>query len=128
MLKIVLNFFLKFRGKYLEISIEFQPDPEVGKLLADLSPESPWGNRQIAAKKLGYLRNPEALPGLLVALLSDKFWMVRCTVIQALEMIGDPRAIPTLQEVVMCDGFQVVRSHAAKAIERLSQGEKYQLI
>ena len=111
-----------------QVSIEVQPDPEAGKLLVDLSPETPWGDRQIAAKRLGYLRSPEALPGLLNVLPSDPFWMVRCAIIQALEMIGDPRAIPTLQEVVMCDGFEVVRSHAAKAIERLSQGEKYQVI
>jgi HEAT repeat protein len=68
---------------------------------------------------LGYLRNAEALPGLLQALVSDPFWMVRCAIIQALEMIADPAAIPTLKQVAREDGFQVVRSHAVKAIDRL---------
>lgn len=99
-----------------------QPEIKLYSLLADLSPDRPWGERKMAAKKLGYLRDPQALPGLLDALPSDPFWMVRCAIIQALEMIGDPRALPTLREVAKSDGFKVVRSHAAKAVERLSQG------
>ncbi len=105
----------------LPIAIEVQPDRELRALLAALSPDTPWGERQIAARKLGYIRNPEATPGLLAALPSDPFWMVRCAIIQALEMINDSRAIPTLREVAKSDGFQVVRSYAAKAIERLSK-------
>jgi HEAT repeat protein len=105
----------------LPIEIEVQPDREVVKLLADLSPDTPWGARQRAAKQLGYRRDPEALPGLLAALPADPFWMVRCAIIQALERIGDPGAIPTLREVARRDGFQVVRSYAAKAVERLSR-------
>jgi HEAT repeat protein len=103
------------------LTLVVQPDIKLYKLLADLSPETPWGDRKIAAQELGYMRNPEALPGLLEALPDDPFWMVRCAIIQALEMIGDARAIPTLGKVAKSDGFQVVRSHAAKAIERLSQ-------
>lgn len=97
------------------------PDIKLYKLLADLSPDTPWGERKIAAKRLGSMRSPEALPGLLDALPADPFWMVCCTIIQALEMIGDSGAIPTLREIANSDGFQVVRSYAAKAIERLSQ-------
>lgn len=104
----------------LPIVIDVRPDPQVEKWLADLSPDTAWGNRQIAAKNLGHMGSSEALPGLLNALPTDPFWMVRCTIIQALERIGDPTAIPTLQEVARCDGFQVVRSYATKAIERLS--------
>jgi HEAT repeat protein len=103
------------------VAVEAQPDPEVTELLAYLSPEIPWGERQTAARRLGCLRNPEALPGLLAALPEDKFWMVRCSIIQALEMIGEPGAVHTLCEVAEKDGFQVVRSHAAKAVQRLSQ-------
>ena len=99
--------------------IETTPDRKLNALLARLTPETPWGERQNAAKKLGYMRNPEALPGLLAALPTDVFWMVRCTIIQTLEMIGDPGAIPTLREVAKNDGFQVVRAYAGKAIERL---------
>jgi len=95
-------------------------DRKLDTLLARLTSDTPWGERQNAAKKLGYMRNLEALPGLLAALPTDPFWMVRCAIIQALEMIGDPGAIPTLQEVAVNDGFQVVRAYAAKAIERLS--------
>ena len=105
----------------LPIAIDVQPDLKLDKLLADLSPDTSWGDRQIAAQKLGYMRSSEALPGLLDALPADPFWMVRCAIIQALEMIGDPGAIPTLREIAKSDGFQAVRSYAAKAIERLSQ-------
>ena len=105
----------------LPVVIAVQPDRKVAELVADLSPDTPWGDRQIAARKLGYLGSPEALPGLLDALPADSFWMVRCAIIQALERIGDPGAIPTLRGVATSDGFQVVRSYAAKAVERLSR-------
>jgi len=104
----------------LPIAIKLQPDCKLNALLDNLAPDTPWGERQNAARKLGYMRNPEALPGLLAALPTDPFWMVRCAIIQALEMIGDSRAIPTLREVAKSDGFQVVQSYATKAIERLS--------
>lgn len=107
----------------LPIAVEVQPDRKLDILLADLSPDTSWGDRKVAAEKLGYMRSPEALPGLLAALPGDPFWMVRCAIIQALERIGDPGAIPTLRELAKSDGFQVVRSYAAKAIERLSQEE-----
>ncbi len=106
--------------KTFPLVIETIPDRNVDALLAKLTPETPWGERQNAARKLGYMRSTEALPGLVAALPSDAFWMVRCAIIQALEMIGDPVAIPTLREVAKNDGFQVVRSYAAKAIERLA--------
>lgn len=98
---------------------EFQPDRELDKWLVALSPDTPWGERQIAAQKLGHIRDSQALPGLLAALPDDPFWMVRCAIIQALETINDARAIPTLREVAKSDGFQVVRSYAARAVERL---------
>jgi HEAT repeat protein len=100
--------------------IKTQPDQELDELLANLTPDTPWGERQTAAKKLGYMRNPGALPGLLATLPTDPFWMVRCAIIQALEMIGDPAVIPTLSDVAEKDSFQVVRAYAAKAIERLA--------
>ena len=83
-------------------------------------PDVSWGDRQMAARKLGTLGCPEAVPGLLEVLPADSFWMVRCAIIQALERIGDAGAIPTLRDVAETDGFQVVRSYAAKAVERLS--------
>ena len=104
----------------LPLVIEVRPDPETQRLLADLSPDTPWSDRQAAARELGRLGGPEALSGLLVALPTDPFWMVRCAMIQALERIGDPGAIPTLREVADSDTFPIVRSHAVKAIERLS--------
>jgi HEAT repeat protein len=102
------------------VTSEVQPDSNVEQLLADLSPDVSWGNRQMAARKLGTLGCPEAVPGLLEVLPADPFWMVRCAIVQALEMIGDPDAIPTLRDVAETDGFKVVRSYAAKAVERLS--------
>ncbi|MFC1879498.1 HEAT repeat domain-containing protein [Chloroflexota bacterium] len=103
------------------LAVKVSPDGKMEKLLADLSPDTSWGDRKIAAQKLGYMGNPAALPGLLAALPADPFWMVRYAIIQALVMIGDPAAVPTLREVAENDGFQVVRSYAAKAIKQLSQ-------
>lgn len=102
------------------IAVEAPPNHELDRWLADLSPDIPWGNRKTAAQKLGSLRSPRALPGLLDALMVDPFWMVRFAIIQALVMIGDPGAIPSLRKAAREDGFQAVRSYAAKAIERLS--------
>ncbi|HSG15536.1 MAG TPA: HEAT repeat domain-containing protein [Anaerolineae bacterium] len=85
-------------------------------LLADLGLDRPWGTRQSAARKLGYMGCRAAVPDLVEALPGDSFWMVRCAIIQALEKIGDARALPTLRQVAASDRFQVVRSHAAKAV------------
>lgn len=104
----------------LPITLQVYPNRKMEATLAELSPTAPWGTRQMAAKRLGSIRDPEALPALLQALLTDPFWMVRTAIIQALEMIGDPAAIPTLEEVARKDSFQVVRSYANKAIKRLS--------
>jgi hypothetical protein len=101
------------------LAIVVEPDIKLYQLLADLSPETPWGVRKAAAQKLGDKHSPAALQGLLDALPADPFWMVRCAIIQALERIDNPEAIPTLQKVAQSDGFQVVRSYAAKAIERI---------
>jgi HEAT repeat protein len=105
----------------LPLTVEAQPERELDHLLAELSPDKPWLDRQIAAKKIGQMRSSDALPTLLAALPVDPFWMVRCSIIQALEMISDPVAVHTLQEVAESDEFLVVRSYAAKAVERLSQ-------
>jgi len=104
----------------LPVTNKVQPDTKVKQLLADLSPDVSWGDRQMAARKLGTLGCPEAVPGLLEVLPADSFWMVRCAIIQALERIGDAGAIPALRDLAETDGFQVVRSYAAKAVERLS--------
>lgn len=48
------------------------------------------------------MRDPEALPALLQALLTDAFWMVRNAIIQALEVIGDSAAIRTLEVAAVC--------------------------
>jgi len=104
----------------LLLKVDVRLNRELEILLANLAPDTPWGERQIAARKLGYMRDPEALPGLLAALPTDPFWMVRCAIIRALELIGDPGAVPTLREVAKNDSFQVVRAYAKKAIERLS--------
>ncbi|MEJ2707242.1 MAG: HEAT repeat domain-containing protein [Anaerolineales bacterium] len=105
----------------LPLPREFQIDRRIDLLLADLSSDTPWADRKMAAQKLGSMRSRATIQGLLDALPSDPFWMVRCAIIQALEKIGDPRAIPTLREITKSDGFQVVRSHAEKAIEGLSK-------
>jgi HEAT repeat protein len=104
----------------ISLAFEIGLDPRVERNLVELSPVTSWGDRQIAAKSLGNLRDPAAVPGLLTALQHDNFWMVRCAIIQALEKISDPRAIPVLILISQQDGYQVVRSYAAKAVERLS--------
>lgn len=106
------------------LTVQVQPEREIDVLLAELSPAVSWGSRQIAAKKLGFMRASEALPVLTGTLLADPFWMVRTAIIQAMEMIGDPAAIPALEEAARNDRFQVVRSYAKKAIERLSKSAK----
>jgi len=117
---------LKFESLFATPVAEIRtlPDENLDRLLAQLSPEISWGDRQSAAKKIGYLRSPYAVPGLLAALELDPFWMVRCTIIQSLEKIGDPGAIPALLNTAERDGFQVVRSCAAKAVERLSSAAR----
>ena len=103
----------------LPMTVKVSQNSKLDALLVKLSPATPWGERQIAARKLGSMRDSRALPVLLSTLLTDPFWMVRTAIIQALEMINDPAAIPTLKEVAHNDKFQVVRSYAAKAIERI---------
>lgn len=105
-----------------QISPVFQTklDPRVEMNLINLSPETPWGNRQIAARNLGNLRDSAAIAVLMDSLQTDDFWMVRCAIIQALEKIADPRAIPGLILASQQDTYQAVRSYAAKAVERLS--------
>ena len=99
---------------------EMRPENELDILLARLSPDVSWGERQSAARKIGLLGNAEALPGLLAALPVDNFWMVRCEIIQALERIAHPAAVPVLRSVAQNDSFQVVREYAAKAVQRLA--------
>jgi HEAT repeat protein len=96
-------------------AVENEDRRELAALLADLGPNRPWGARQSAARKLGYMGSRAAVPALVNALPGDSFWMVRCAMIQALEKIGDARALPALRQVATADRFQVVRSHAAKA-------------
>ncbi len=107
-------------GSRFLLETENQVDSQVNAYLAKLSPDTPWGHRQIAAQELGSIGSRKALPGLLSALLSDSFWIVRCEIIQALERIGDPGAIPTLREVAKSDRFSTVRSYAQRAIERIA--------
>ena len=66
----------------LPVAVERQPEGEIDRLLKELSPDTAWGDRQIAAQKLGSLGDPSALPGLLAALPNDPFWMVRTAMIQ----------------------------------------------
>ncbi len=100
--------------------VEVLPESEFDLLAAELSHDTPWADRQAAARKLGQSREPEAMIILQTALVNDPFWMVRCVIIQALESFGDPRVIPTLQEVAANDGFAAVRTAAEMAVNRLS--------
>ena len=111
-------------NQHHQLQLNIKVNHKLDKMLANLSPDVPWGERKLAAQKLGNLRDPEALPWLIYALPSDPFWMVRCAIIQALVMIGEPDALPVLREIAARDYFQVVRSHALKAIEKLSRGGK----
>ena len=99
---------------------EMRPENELDILLASLSPDVSWGERQAAARKIGWLGKSEALPALLAALPVDNFWMVRCEIIQALERIADPAALPALRGVAQNDSFKLVREYAAKAVQRLT--------
>jgi hypothetical protein len=37
--------------------VEVHPNRKIAQLLADLFPETPWGDRKIAARKLGNMRD-----------------------------------------------------------------------
>ena len=52
-------------------AIEVEPNSNVAELLADLSPDKPWDDRQIATRNFGYMRNSESLVTLLAALPAD---------------------------------------------------------
>ena len=105
----------------LPVVIETQADRELDSLLADLSPDIPWGDRKAAVLGLGSIGGAEALQGLIDALSTDPFWMVRYAIIRALVMIGDPKAIPALRDAAENDSFQIVRSYAAEAVKWPSQ-------
>jgi hypothetical protein len=104
----------------IPLAEEVSPSLNLSHLIAALSPDASWGDRQAAARKLGCMRCQEAVPALLAALPTDPFWMVRCAIIQALEMIDDPAAIPVLEQVAVRDSYHVVCAYAAKAVKRLS--------
>jgi HEAT repeat protein len=107
----------------LPLIIVAEPDHELENLVSKLSPQVPWGERQDAIKRLGYLRSREALQALISALPNDPFWMVRCAIIQAMEVISDPGVIPILKETAKNDRFAIVRAYAASAIEFLSRNK-----
>ena len=63
--------------------LETHPERELDALLANLTHDTPWGERQIAARKLGYMREQEALPGLLAALPTNSqrtSWMEKALI------------------------------------------------
>ena len=95
-------------------------DRKMSELLSKISNGNPWGDRKLAAQKLGSMRDPAALPALLDLLSNDSFWMVRCAAVEALQMIGDPQAVPGLLLAAERDRFQAVRSYAARAAAKLS--------
>ena len=55
------------------ISEEIQLDPEVQRIACNLSQDKPWGERKLAAQKLGRTRKKEAVPWLLSVLSTDPF-------------------------------------------------------
>ena len=86
----------------------------MGMLSSDVKQE-----RCGAARALGDIGNPSAVPDLLNA-LNDEDWEVREAVAWALGKIGDKRALPDLQEVAKSDPNHSVRNVAQEAIEAIS--------
>lgn len=72
-----------------------------------------------AARALGEIGNPSAVPDLLNA-LNDEEWEVREAVAWALGKIGDKRALPDLQEVSKNDPNDSVRNVSDEAIRAIS--------
>jgi HEAT repeat protein len=109
------------------VDVKTSPPQKIGSLrnseiytfLSQLSPDTPWGDRQHAAQRLGYMRSKKAVPSLIAALANEPFWMVRYTIVQALEKIGASVSVPTLSIIAETDDFQVVRSTASKAVARI---------
>jgi bilin biosynthesis PecE protein len=62
--------------------------------------------RRQAARALGQLKNPQALPALLEALNCTEDLRLREAVVQAIAAIGDSRAVPTLLELLQSDSEQ----------------------
>ncbi len=60
---------------------DIHKDPKVVALLVDHSPDTLRGERQMAARKYGNLRNPVALPALSASLGTFTFWLMRCIII-----------------------------------------------
>lgn len=78
------------------------------------------GDRKDAAKKLGKLEDPQAVPALVEALRSDPEEDVREEAAEALGRIGDPRALSALRWAARHDREDDVRKEARKAIEKIT--------
>ena len=67
--------------------------------VADRTPDGGYPLRRNAARALGKLNNPEAVPALIECLTSTDYY-VREAAAQSLEMLGDPASIPTLLKLL----------------------------
>ena len=78
------------------------------------------GDRKDAAKKLGKLEDPRAVPALVGALRSDPEEDVREEAAEALGRIGDPSALSALRWAARRDREDDVRKEARKAIKKIT--------
>jgi len=72
--------------------------------------------RKAAAKALGEIRDPAAVPALEKALVDDEAWGVRIAAAKALGEIRDPAAVPALEKALGDDEAREVREAAAAAL------------
>ncbi len=90
-------------------------------LMDALGDEDP-GVRENAARALGKLEDPRAVPRLCGVLLDDVSAVVREHAATALGSIGDERAQRPLLSAMQSDPDPVVREHASSALRQLQEG------
>ena len=71
-----------------------------------------------AAAGLQRLGNGNSVAPLITA-LSDDYWQVRISAVDALAAIGDPRALEPLRSVAERDPREMIRDEASNAIRRI---------
>lgn len=104
------------RQRAVESLGEIRHQPTVDQLMQMLRADSAVEVRLAAAKALGQLKNPKAVPVLEEA-LDDEF-TVRCRAIVAIGQIGDASSLPALLAMLR-DPVPEVRYHATQALADL---------
>ena len=110
----------------IEVRLSETQEQQYRKAMRDL--QSRWWDwfdaaalerKAAAATILGQLKDPAAVPALMLTLINSP-WYVRAAIVEALGELKDPRALPALISILE-DKYEgwYVRSHAAEALGKL---------